>query len=317
MKHLRNWLGPLAIAALALVLAHCGNGSGTLAGIGGTGITTSGTITALGSIFVNGVEYDTTQSTVKLNGSSGDASALQVGMVVRVQGTLAADGIHGTASSVEFEDSLTGPITNVATPGGTKKTLTVLGVQVEVDSTTTRFSGTRFTGLAIDDVIEVSGFYDRLNDKLVATFVKKEGTFTNGDSVEIKGTVKTIGANSLALDRSSLAIDASSSLLGTVKVGDFVEVQGTLDSGSAGPLTATGIESKQEGLGSEVENASLEGIITDYVNDSDFRIDGQRVDASQATLNPSGLSLGDGLRVEAKGPIRGGVMQATEIKQEN
>jgi hypothetical protein len=72
MSKLLNSLGHvLIIAALCAGLACCGGGN-TVAGggIGGTGVTNAGEITDFGSIWVNGVEFDTQQAEIYINNIS-------------------------------------------------------------------------------------------------------------------------------------------------------------------------------------------------------------------------------------------------------
>ena len=88
-----------------LAIASCGGGGGSVAsgGTGGTGIS-AGTVTGFGSVFVNGVEFSTTTSSVELDGASGPDEAtdphrgLMVGMVVEVEGTFDDNGTTGTAA---------------------------------------------------------------------------------------------------------------------------------------------------------------------------------------------------------------------------
>ncbi len=53
-------------AATAISIAACSSGT-DVAGIGGSGVTSSGTITGFGSIFVNGVEFETSSSTFNVD----------------------------------------------------------------------------------------------------------------------------------------------------------------------------------------------------------------------------------------------------------
>ena len=46
----------------------------------------SGTIDGFGSIFVNGIEYETDDAEIVVNGQAADESALRLGMVVDVSG---------------------------------------------------------------------------------------------------------------------------------------------------------------------------------------------------------------------------------------
>ncbi len=69
-------------------LTACGGGTQVAGGgIGGTGIS-QGSITAFGSVWVNGVEFDTSNASILRNGSSVTQSDLAIGMVVTVDGSV-------------------------------------------------------------------------------------------------------------------------------------------------------------------------------------------------------------------------------------
>lgn len=89
-----------------------GGGSGgggdtgdTSAGISGSG-KAIGVITQFGSIFVNGVEYDTSEAIIIVNGVIATEDDLGVGMVVFIQGTVNEDGVTGVAEVVIVDDNL-------------------------------------------------------------------------------------------------------------------------------------------------------------------------------------------------------------------
>ena len=103
-----SWL----CAQLVLLSACAKSGIDTLqSGIEGSGhqittsnrITTSGVVTALGSIFVNNVEYDLTGATVTINGSPALESDLAPGLVTIVEGQIGPDGTRGIATRVTVE----------------------------------------------------------------------------------------------------------------------------------------------------------------------------------------------------------------------
>ena len=132
-----------------------GGGSGG-GGIGGTGVTSSGTIDSFGSIFVNGVEFETSDAEILLDGKPASEDDLAIGMVVVVSGTLNDDGETGTANSVAFDDELQGPIEAIVRGAdGDSVVLTVLGVPVLVERNVTVFEDTSLAALTIRDLIEV------------------------------------------------------------------------------------------------------------------------------------------------------------------
>ena len=157
------------------VFSGCGGGgaSSSLAGggIGGSGIQSVGPITDFGSVFVNGVEYDTTSASIVMNGvPNRPISALKVGMVVRVSGTIDPIEAKGTATVVDYESELTGTIGAppvISTTGGT---FVIFGQTVVVDAGTVFDNASGIEALSAGTLVEVSGFRDRAG-QIHATFV--------------------------------------------------------------------------------------------------------------------------------------------------
>jgi len=313
----------LIVLAAVLALPSCGGGSsGLVAGIGGTGITASGTITGFGSIFVNGVEYQTGSSTVTINDTGSTASALKLGMVVKVTGLLNSDGTTGTATSVVYDADLKGPI--VATPvvqSNGDKSFQVLGTTVYVQPVATVFDNSQypsfsFSSIAQNDLVEISGFYDA-NGRLYASRIKKVGVLTASTPVEIKGTVSGYSGNSFSVNNLTVQITGTtdlSQLTSGIADGASVEVKGTVTSATATTITATTVLPEEATFGADVSEASLEGIVTDYNGLSNFKVAGQTVDASTATISPTGFQIANGVQLEVEGPITAGVLKATKVE---
>ncbi len=311
---------------LASIMAACGGGGSTSSGIGGTGITSSGAITGTGSIYVNGVRFNTDNATVTVNDGPATASALKVGMVVKVVGTVDDGGVTGTANTVDYDNEIKGPVTGLNTPAsgdGLIKQFTVMGQVVEISSTATMFENEGsgpfdFETIMDNDFVEVSGFVDQAG-VLQATRVEKK----TGSEVELKGTVANYSPTGGAAGMGSFTlgtlitveVDAgtdTSDLSGGLANDLRVEVKGSL----AGTIiTATEIEPDDSGLGDDVDNVSLEGIVSGFTDiNSSFTVAGQTVDASTASLEPANLVLGDGVQVEVEGDIVNGVLVADEVE---
>ncbi|MBS0155319.1 MAG: hypothetical protein JSS38_12035, partial [Nitrospira sp.] len=122
----------LSAIALFAWLASCSPGPQAGGGIGGTGqiaSIASGPITGFGSIFVSGAEYDTTHTSMMIDGKTGNQSDLQKGMIVRVDATLTErsgtkDLPLRAANRLLYEDTLEGFVQSVAADGSQ---LVVLG----------------------------------------------------------------------------------------------------------------------------------------------------------------------------------------------
>ena len=313
-------------AAIALAISACGGSAvvPVLTGIGGSGFVATGTITGFGSVFVNGVEFETSNSLFDIDGSSGSQSDLAVGMVVQVSGSVNDDGVTGTATEIRFDDQLQGPVSNLfRNTDGENLSFVVLGTTVRVNSVDTVFdvtgtlSGTpfNFDTIANNSNVEISGFFNAAGE-LVATRVElKDVTFNAASIVELKGTIS--GLTNTTFTLSGVTVDASAAALDNLPNGladgALVEVKGTYDSGSS-TVTATRVEGRSSGVDDTADKISIEGIVTDYVDDSDFMLNGVRVDASIATLSPTTLVIRDGARIEAEGPVSGGVLQAISVE---
>ena len=314
----------LVLSAFIVACGGGGGGGGSVAGggIGGTGIT-SGSITGFGSVFVNGIEFETdgASRTVDdesdISNGSDDDTVLGIGMVVTITGTVNADGVTGTAVSIEYDNDVEGPV--AAAPvedlDGVTKTLDIFNITVVVDRNSTVFEKTDYDSLAQNDLLEVSGYFDA-DGRLLATRVEKQ---PGGSNVEIKGVVSSFnGVDSFMLDSISVTFDGTTEfedLPGTVMNGQYVEVEGTLVTATS--IAASRIELEEEDFGDDVGEISLEGLVTDFNGISDFRVAGQRVNASKATFEPGSLntSIADGDRVEVEGSIVNGILKAEEVEQ--
>ena len=293
------------VLACGLALVGCGGaGGGGVAsiggggGIGGTGITSTGTIDGFGSIFVNGVEFETDESAVSLDGESSAEDKLRLGMVVTVHGTVNADGKTGTAEQVVFDDDVQGPVSAIV-PGqdGDSLLLTVLGVEVIAERTGTVFDGVSFDTLAVGDLVEVSGFVEN-GAQLRATRIEKKSDFVAGSSeVELKGTVSGLTGTTFTLD--TYVVDFSSADLsdvpgGSITEGMLVEVRGTL---TGSTIVADRIELEDDDASNgpdDGDELSVQGAISNLVDQGHFDVNGVAVDATSATLEPADLVLADG-----------------------
>jgi hypothetical protein len=315
--------------AIALSIAACTPADNEgVAGIGGSGYVSSGSVTGFGSVFVNGVEFETDSSTFDVDGVSGTQDDLAIGMIVQVSGSINADGITGDATSITYDDQLQGPVTGLTAPDadGITRSFTVLGTNVIIDSGSTSFDLDSdlpastvfgFDTISEDNNVEVSGFFDS-SGNLVATRVElKDITFDNSSIVEIKGTISALSGNTFSLG--NLSVDASSATLDDLpnglQDGLFVEVKGTLDA-SRTTLTASEVDAEDNSI-EDTDEFEIEGIITDYISDSSFKVNGIPVDASSASREPSSLVLANDARIEVEGAIINGILIADEIESED
>ncbi len=329
MKH--SLPAQIATTTLAAVLvASCGGGS-DVAGIDGTGIAATGTITGFGSIYVNGIRFDVNSASVSVDDAVATDQDLRLGMVVTVTGTLNADGVTATADSVVYDGEVQGPLDNLLyDANGTTATFTVLGTTVVAESGITIFEsednsdpGFAFDTLAVGDIVEVSGYWDA-DGNLSATRVEKKDPFSEdveAGEVEIKGYVANWDATARTFDINGITVQVTDNTrlddLNEISDGIYVEVKGDYDA-DTNTVTANKVEAEDEGIPgvSDGDDLSLEGIVSGYVSNADFTVNGQQVDASGARFEPASLetSLADGIRVEVEGYLENGVLKATKVE---
>ncbi len=320
-------------SALALVLSACGGGGGGGdglvavnpspptggGGIGGSGqsTTSSGTIDGFGSIFVNGVRYETDDAEVIIDGQVLDDDALRLGMVVLVTGQVDDSSATGTAERVVYDNELKGPISSIElSADGDAKLLTILGINVIVERAGTVFEDVTFDSVDVDDFVEVSGFSGR-GDSLRATRLERKEPFVPGQSVvEIRGRVGVVTGSQFAfgdvtVDFSTAALEDFGSAV--ITEGQLVEVYGTL---ADGIITATRIELDGGVASRFTEGATIQvqGAITGYLDPTSFRVGGVDVDASNAVLQPSDLVLANGAVVQINGVWESGRLVANSVQ---
>jgi hypothetical protein len=323
------WL--LLLCGILVGACNGGTGSSQSAGVGGTGITAArgivqGEVTGFGSVFVNGVEFNTDSSIFTVDGNSGASqsdSGLAIGMVVTLEVETSNGAYTGKAFSVVYDDEVQGPVSAMPDPvlgsGGTRKTFSIFGQQVTIDDTETVFKGTSFEGLAADDVVEISGF--RSSDtKIFASYVELKETLANGSKVELRGTISgyTPPTQQFMLDGVAVTFDMTTPIevkSGPLANGMYVQVEGKYQTASSSVL-ADKIEEEGNKFGGDIDDLSLQGLISNYVSIADFRLSGRKVDASMAGLSPAKAAalLGDGVLVEVRGELVGGVLVADELE---
>ena len=319
----------LLIAGLALLTAvACGGGGSNHAsgGVGGSGVS-RGPVSAFGSIFVTGIEWNTDSAEILIDGVEESEALLQLGMVVTVEGTVASDGVTGTATRVRFEGDLEGPIESITPVGtdGVAATIVVLGVEVLVEDGVTVFdddAGFDFATMDVGDVVEVSGLRGA-DGSIRATHLERDedGLVPGVTPVELTGVVSgyTSGATSFQIgsvtvnfDPAGVTTDLTELPGGEPSDGQLVEVEGIYELSSE--ITATKIELEDDAL-PDVDHAEIEGVITRFVSLADLDVAGQPVDASGATLTPNDPALyREGVVVEVEGRTVGGVLIARELE---
>lgn len=347
MKHraikYRTTFAPLGMALmLSLTLAACGSsgGSGDTTPVppSATAKSIVGMITGFGSVYVNGVEYNTNGASYDVDdASASDDSALAVGMVVKVQGSVNADGRTGSASSVSYDDEVEGLVEDLATDAGDPsiKTFTVMNTMVRVHQNSTNFDGEDDAAFSFDtimnsDNVEVSGEYD--GDILAASYVEKQDSAD--DDFEAKGTVTEYDD----ADHFVLVLKNGSTLDVTLAAGaeipsvgiandQYVEVEGTIPDpvGFPDSILATKVELEDDDYFGDDDDDEVEikGMLsyradaeTWSVRDVMIAFDDNTEYKPESLMDSIADGSAAGLTVEVEGFYLEEVLQVDEIELE-
>ena len=319
--------GILVTLFFGLMLVACkGSGSGMMAGggIGGTGIISVGSISAFGSIVVNGTEFDTSNAALVIDGEEigiGDHTILNnldIGRVVTVEGTGEVVGNSFEAVSVSYGDDVEGPVESIRDINPITKEIVVLG-QTVILNVVTKFKETTFEAIDLGDVVAVSGMSDDLGI-IWANFVEKTGDFAQGVSVEVKGIVENLDSIAQTFKINDITVDYSLADTGRLPSGVlndglFIEVEGSLDV-IGGAILATDLalaNDLSDGNSAEIE---VMGFVTDLESISKFTVGNQPVQVDADTLFVDGEpeDVGLGAKLEAEGSLVDGIIFAWEIE---
>ncbi len=308
------WAALSATLAAALLVACGGGGGASTPSTGATSTPTSvyaaGPITGFGSVIVNGVRFDDSGATITDDdGNAVAESALRLGMQVECAGGPGSDDAHGVAHAILVHSALIGPVSAVDTAAGT---LTVLGQTVTVDAQTA-FDTALTGGLAsvtVGAVVQVHGQFDAASASYLATRVDLDAAATH---YKIRGTLTAVDttAKTLAIGPTSVDFSTTPDVPTDLAVGKLVVIRLAVTPVN-GVWTATAIFDGQR-LMHDHDEAHLRGVISAFTSVTQFSVDGNPVDASNATFpdGQSGIVLGATVQVE--GELVNGVVVARVV----
>ena len=305
----------------ALLLSGCESNTEGYTGIEGTGdrvelASAYGTVSGFGSVYVNGVRFDTTAAEFEIAGEPADEADLAVGMVVEVVGEINSKGKTGIAQTVRADRVLRGVIESVDAVGSGRKALRILGQAVYVNEEAT-FVGTTFDELAPELGINVSGFVTD-NGLITATYIAKDDIDIAVDELEVEGYISTVdeAAESFTLKALTVLIAGAEFSGGTVQdlaAGKRVRVIGTLAE-EAKTLNATRVEFISKTI-EDGRVVSLEGVVRDLTAGQRFTLQGVTVDIRNARIEKGTSSdITTGVQVVVFGSLLDGVLQAERIR---
>ena len=306
--------------AQPVLLSACQDGLDALqGGIEGSGITTSpvaittsGVVTALGSIVVNDVEYDLAGATITINGLPGLESDLAPGQVTIVEGELGANGTQGIANRVTVETPVAGPVSAVDVA---LSRLTILGQTIAIDTSTIIEDGTEGSplgGIELGRDVEVAGFADS-SGVLHARRIEARATST---PLLVTGHVANLDTSTGTFSINGQAVSyATATLRGFESPAEGAVVRVAARDLHQGTLVADDVSLREARLpGKPGDAAGLQGWVTRFSSVNDFDVDGRPVVGIESSEEE--LSV---VRLDAFVSVRGvliadGVVRATGVK---
>jgi hypothetical protein len=286
------------------------------AGIQGSGyqfrMTSYGTVSQFGSIFVNGVEYDISGAQIRINGQPASESQLRVGQVVTVKGNVNADATEGAAADVSVASAVVGPLAQVDLAGGT---LVVLGQRIRLlpDTfldQTLHLGG--LLGLVPGITVQVSGFPNAAGEIEATRVDLAVGVVTP----RIQGVVQALNPSAHTFKINSQTVNYSGvPPRGPLVNGATVAVEGNIPLLQS-TLYATNIDVLSGVGGAPDDLGQVAGLITAFSSAADFMMGSQRVVTDGDTVFVlDGQTLGPNLGVVVRGTFdSAGVLIARQVK---
>lgn len=305
----------------AALLAGCDSGGNTVAegGIGGTGVS-MGRVAQVGSVYVNGIHYNTDNASFSVDGASYDNSDnhIAVGMVVRVTGTIDYANATGVADTVVYDSLLVGPVDSIYDAATSH--IGVMGQAVHVNADTVfenAINGDTHTldTLPLDALVEVSGFPDSMTGEILATRIKLEAAVSRYRVSGVSGPVDPVVYTQFSIG--ALTINAASVPYAIPAEGAYVVAEGTQPPNAhlfnADSITEIDITT----VAADGQLVDIEGVITSGLDANDlFQVNGQVVDASLSNLSGQTSLLTAGRIAEIQGVMNGSVLLAENIQVE-
>lgn len=336
--------GLLTTGLVAMLVACGGGGSGSgsddsdLASAS-TEVLTQGGIQRFGSVYVNDIRYSrsATGKVITDDNPSANEDSLRIGMRVKLRGRYNDDGT-GTYDSIEVDNELKGPIEtdsiSIDLNNPAIGSFAVLGSTVLVGEDTLYDEsgpGDTINSLADlddtaanEDVVEVSGLFNEDGDLEALRIEKKAENLADyladGRKLEVKGTVASVATGSMLFTyKSGLVVNYTNAEIDNDLPSNpanwknlYVEskcdptIGGNCFNGTT--LLATKVDNEAPGVADGLQ-AELEGIISDFNGQDDFKVSRVPVDATDANIFCGNAALGNGVKVK----VRGNMIKVIEV----
>ncbi len=319
--------GVITVFSSFMTISACGGGGDSGSADTTTSRSTTGPITAFGSVYVNGNRYDTDNADIYIEDEVADESDLRTGMMVTV-----VEDDNGHAASISHDDDLEGIVTAVDVAAST---IDVMGYTVTVTNETIFESDvasiTDVTMIQPGHIIEVSGYSSGMG-AITATRIEVEALdlasylADHDEGIEVKGVVMNHSESTSEFDIGTMTVNYADAILSDLPNGIdndiYVEVKSTLGLDDNNVLIASKVEQEDDGSigheGYEDDEYEFSGIIMAIGADT-ITVNSEVVmitDETEIENDGQGpLAVGDEVEVEAYFDDNGNLI-AHEIERE-
>jgi hypothetical protein len=249
---------------------------------------TQGGVTGFGSVFVAGVEYTISGTTITIDGTSATEAELRPGHLVALKGRLNSGSTTGRADSIAADAALAGDVTARDATAGT---VVVLGTTVQLGAETTfgtGIDGAATTPFAIGDRLVVHG-YSAATTGVIATRIER---VTSTRALQAAGRIASLDATSRRYVVRGTTVDYSGvgSVDGTPAVGAYAFASGTTTNAD-GSLRATRVQVRDEApAGTNKDGGDVDGVVSRFGSTTDFDVAGRTVTTNSSTSYGNGAS---------------------------
>lgn len=276
----------------------------------------SGVITGFGSVFINGVEYETDLTDVSTDDDdNANETDLEVGMIVTLSGSINDDGETGDADSIHYSEQIKGPLESIDLAANS---LVILGQTIFFDELTS-LDNVILADLLPNDFLEVSGFFNA-DDVLIATRIEREDATT---TLKIQGVISQLNIDTTSFNITDMVINYSQATFEKFTQTDLVndlEVKVKGDSSDLVGNVFTVNEIKlitSDEVHDEGDKRHHEGIINVFESTSSFFVNNVHIITDENTEFEHGTieSLLLNVRVKIKGQFNDeGSLLAQQIR---
>ena len=312
------------LIAAGLSLTACGGGGDSQTN---NSSTSSGPITAFGSIYVNGTRYATDSSDVYVEDDLADESDLRVGMMVTIE-----KDANGNAHAIHYEDEVEGIVlSNSIAAGQTTGVIDVMGQNVTVTPDTIFESYlntvTDASMIAAGQIVEVSGYSTGMGEITATRLEVKAADLaaylaTHPEGVEVKGMVQNHSAAQSQFEIGNMTVSYTPDVLDGFSAGiendQYVEVK-SVQGIVGGILIASKVEREEkhheEYVSSEDDEIEIYGVVAAVSADSITVNNTTFVINAQTEFEYGPVSAGDMVEVEGYKDGQGNLV-AHEVEKE-